>query len=173
MSPTDDPMAAAAKMLPVATFIRRGVNQVSCRACSQERAPVAPAIAAIAHAAHIDRKITPAYRRRGFSAPDHRSGTGPLLVRRSAQGTRGQGDQPAVRPALISPCRHRGAIVRTAAFRQSGSNAPVQWNVSHFRLSREARREINEARRASSSSKAISSRYSRSPAASRPSARSR
>jgi hypothetical protein len=47
-------MIAAAKMLPVATFIRRGVSHVSWRACSQDRAPVAPAIAAIAHAAHID-----------------------------------------------------------------------------------------------------------------------
>jgi hypothetical protein len=53
LRPTVEPSAAAAKMLAVATFIRPGVSQVSCRAWSQDRAPLAPAIAAIAHAAHI------------------------------------------------------------------------------------------------------------------------
>ena len=50
---TEDPIVAAANRLTVTTFIRWGVSQVVCRACSQERAPVAPAIAAIAHTAHM------------------------------------------------------------------------------------------------------------------------
>ena len=53
MTATEDPIVAAANRLTVTTFIRWGVSQVVCRACSQERAPVAPAIAAIAHTAHM------------------------------------------------------------------------------------------------------------------------
>jgi hypothetical protein len=52
---TDEPIAAAAKRAIVAALMRRGVSQVRCRAWSQERAPLAPAIAAIAHAAHMRR----------------------------------------------------------------------------------------------------------------------
>jgi hypothetical protein len=59
LRPTVDPIVAAAKMLAVATFILRGVNQVSWRAWSHERAPLAPAIAAIAHAAHMDETVPP------------------------------------------------------------------------------------------------------------------
>jgi ketosteroid isomerase-like protein len=49
---------AAAKIPTVATFMRRGVSQVSWRAWSHERAPVAPAIAAIAQAAHMPETVT-------------------------------------------------------------------------------------------------------------------
>jgi hypothetical protein len=55
-------MAAAAKMPAVATFMRRGVSQVWWRAWSQDRAPVAPAMAAIAHAAHMGGTVLLAYR---------------------------------------------------------------------------------------------------------------
>jgi hypothetical protein len=40
-------------MPAVAAFRRRSVSQVSCRAWSHDLAPLAPAIAAIAHAAHM------------------------------------------------------------------------------------------------------------------------
>jgi hypothetical protein len=50
---TDEPIAAAVKRPTVATFMRRGVSQVVCRVWSQERAPLAPAIAAMAHTAHM------------------------------------------------------------------------------------------------------------------------
>ena len=50
---TDEPIAAAVKSVIVATLMRRGVSHVVCCACSQERAPLAPAIAAIAQAAHM------------------------------------------------------------------------------------------------------------------------
>lgn len=49
---TDEPRAAAVKIPTVATFIRRGVSQLVCRAWSHERVPLAPAIAAMAHTAH-------------------------------------------------------------------------------------------------------------------------
>jgi hypothetical protein len=50
---TDDPTTAAVKRATVAARRRRGVSQVRCRAWSHDRAPLAPAIAAIAQAAHM------------------------------------------------------------------------------------------------------------------------
>jgi hypothetical protein len=50
---TDEPIAAAVKRPTVATFMRRGVSHVVWRVWSQERAPLAPAIAAIAQTAHM------------------------------------------------------------------------------------------------------------------------
>ena len=50
---TDEPIAAAVKSVIVAALIRRGVSHVVCCACSHDRAPLAPAIAAIAQAAHM------------------------------------------------------------------------------------------------------------------------
>jgi hypothetical protein len=40
-------------MAAVAAFRRRSVNHVSCLAWSHDLAPLAPAMAAIAHAAHM------------------------------------------------------------------------------------------------------------------------
>src|SRR2546421_12268827 len=54
---TEDPSVAAAKRVTVAAFIRRGVSHLACCACSQDRAPVAPAMAAIAHTAHMRSKV--------------------------------------------------------------------------------------------------------------------
>ena len=44
---------AATNSAMVAALMRLGVSQVSCRVCSQVRAPVAAAAAVMAHAAHM------------------------------------------------------------------------------------------------------------------------
>jgi hypothetical protein len=49
-----EPNVAATKIPAVAALIRRSVSQLACWAWSQDLVPLAPAIAAIAHAAHID-----------------------------------------------------------------------------------------------------------------------
>jgi hypothetical protein len=56
LSATVDPNVAATKMPAVAALIRLSVNQLWCCACSHDLAPLAPAIAAIAHAAHMDER---------------------------------------------------------------------------------------------------------------------
>ena len=63
MSATVDPNVAATKMPAVAALIRLSVNQLRCCACSHDLAPLAPAIAAIAHAAHMERKLPPTPKR--------------------------------------------------------------------------------------------------------------
>jgi hypothetical protein len=55
LSPTAETPKAATHSAIVAARIRRGVSHVRCRACSHERAPVAPAAAAMAQAAHMAR----------------------------------------------------------------------------------------------------------------------
>jgi ketosteroid isomerase-like protein len=55
LSPTAETPKAATHSAIVTARMRRGVSHVRCRACSHERAPVAPAAAAIAHAAHMAR----------------------------------------------------------------------------------------------------------------------
>jgi hypothetical protein len=55
LSPTAETPNAATHSAIVAARTRRGVSHVRCRACSHERAPVAPAAAAMAHAAHMAR----------------------------------------------------------------------------------------------------------------------
>src|SRR5205807_3927178 len=85
---TDDPIVAAVKRLTVTTFIRRGVSHVACCACSHDRAPVAPAIAAIAHAAHMGSTVL----RSAFPSREvHQDGSHRLGGRRAA-GARGRGD---------------------------------------------------------------------------------
>jgi hypothetical protein len=49
---TDDPITAAVKSATVAARRRLAVSQVRWRVWSHDRAPLAPAIAAIAQAAH-------------------------------------------------------------------------------------------------------------------------
>jgi hypothetical protein len=55
LRPIEATSVATTNSAIVAAFIRRGVSQPKWCACSQERAPVAPAIAAAAHAAHMGR----------------------------------------------------------------------------------------------------------------------
>jgi len=53
LRPTLEIPKAATMRATVAAFSRPGVSHVRCRVCSQVRAPVAPAAAAIAHAPHM------------------------------------------------------------------------------------------------------------------------
>jgi hypothetical protein len=53
LRPMEETANAAMKSAIVIALRRWGVSQVTCRACSQVRAPVAPAAAAIAHAPHM------------------------------------------------------------------------------------------------------------------------
>ena len=95
---TDEPIAAAVKSVIVAARMRFGVSQVACCACSQERAPLAPAIAAIAQAAHMALIVAPrarqlaawATRRAGAGRRSSRRGAKRVIARYAATGT----DQP-------------------------------------------------------------------------------
>jgi len=51
--PTDETPQAATTNAIVTAFIRFGVSQVRCCACNHARAPLAPAVAAMMHPAHI------------------------------------------------------------------------------------------------------------------------
>ena len=53
LRPMEETANAATKSAIVIALSRWGVSQVTCRVCSQVRAPVAPAAAAIAHAPHM------------------------------------------------------------------------------------------------------------------------
>ena len=55
LNPTLGMTTAITHSAIVTAFIRFGVSQVKWRACSQERTPVAPAAAAMAHPAHMSR----------------------------------------------------------------------------------------------------------------------
>jgi hypothetical protein len=55
LSPTDETPVASTNIVTVAARIRFGVSHDRCCACSHERAPDAPAAAAIAQAAHMAR----------------------------------------------------------------------------------------------------------------------
>ena len=51
--PTDETPEAATTNAIVTAFIRFGVSQVRCCACSHARAPLAPAVAAMMQPAHM------------------------------------------------------------------------------------------------------------------------
>lgn len=72
----DEPSIATTKPAIVSIRSRRGVSQPRWCACSHERTPLAPANAAIAHAPHMDGRLTAAY-----EAPVMPSGSAALPVK--------------------------------------------------------------------------------------------
>ena len=81
LRPTEDTPVASMNRVAVAARIRRGVSHVAWRACSQDRAPEAPAIAVIAQPAHMSRSVRPscrpnAYNSRVRTTTSHRRKTG-------------------------------------------------------------------------------------------------
>ncbi len=51
--PTEETPKAATTNAIVTALMRLGVSQVRCCACSHARTPLAPAVAAMTHAAHM------------------------------------------------------------------------------------------------------------------------